>query len=218
LQDLLGELIGKAIGQGSNAKRGFSQSVQMYIGLKEVDLKKPENRFVVLVELPHVPPDMEHKVGVITEGGALAAAKQLGAKVLTRQQIEAASGDKKAARKLLADVDLLVAEAPLMPLVGKVFGPFLGPTDRMPTPVPPNSDIAPVVQRLRKSVQIKLKTQNAISTSIGNEGMPLDQLRENAMKIVSEVERRVPNGLKSFESVGFKTTMGSLARSKVRMR
>jgi len=190
----------------------------MYIGLKEVDLKKPENRFVVLVELPHVPPDMEHKVGVITEGGALAAAKQLGAKVLTRQQIEAASGDKKAARKLLADVDLLVAEAPLMPLVGKVFGPFLGPTDRMPTPIPPNSDIAPVVQRLRKSVQIKVKTQSAISTPIGNEGMPLDQLRENAMKIVSEVERRVPNGLKSFESVGFKTTMGSLARSKVRMR
>ena len=218
MQDLLSELIGKAISQDNNAKRGFSQSVQMYIGLKEVDLKKPENRFVAFVELPHVPPEMEHKVGVITEGAALAAAKQLGAKVLTRQQIEAASGDKKAARKLLADVDLLVAEAPLMPLVGKVFGPFLGPTDRMPTPIPPNSDIAPVVQRLRKSVQIKVKTQSAISTPIGNEGMPPDQLKENAMKIVSEVERRVPNGLKSFESVGFKTTMGKLARSKVRMR
>jgi len=218
MQDTLTELIGRAIGQENNSKRGFSQSVQIYIGLKEIDLKKPENRFVALVELPHVPPEMERSVGVMTEGGALAAARDLGAKVITRQQIEAASGDKKAARKLLAGVDLFIAEAPLMPLVGKVFGPFLGPTDRMPTPFPPNADIAPLVQRLRRSVQIKLKTQSAVSALIGDEGMPLDQLRENAAKVISEVERRMPNGLKSFEIIGIKTTMGKLASSKVGMR
>jgi len=218
MQDLLTELITKALNQESNAKRGFAQSVQVYIGLKEIDLKKPENRFVALIELPHVTPKMERKIGVITEGGTLAAARELGVRVLTRQQVESASGDKKAARKLLDGVDLLIAEAPLMPLVGKVFGPFLGPTDRMPTPVPPNADISPVVQRLKRSVSIKVKTQSALSVPIGTEDMPLDQLRENAAKVVSEVERRVPNGLKSFESLAIKTTMGKLTSSKVRMR
>jgi len=218
LQDLLTELITKAVSEEANTKREFSQSVEIQINLKEIDLKKPENRFVALVELPHVSPKMDQGVGVITEGGALASARQLGVKVLARQQIEAASGDKKAARKLLDGVDLLIAEAPLMPLVGKVFGPFLGPTDRMPTPVPPNADIAPVVQRLRRSVQIRLKAHRVVPTLIGTEDMPVDQLRENAARVVSEVERRVPNGLRSFDSITVKTTMGRPVSSKVRLR
>lgn len=105
-----------------------------------------------------------------------------------------------------------------MPLVGKVFGPFLGPTDRMPTPVPPNADIAPVVQRLRRSVQIRLKAHRVVPTLIGTEDMPVDQLRENAARVVSEVERRVPNGLRSFDSITVKTTMGRPVSSKVRLR
>jgi len=218
LQDLLTELVSKATSEENSGRRGFNQSVQIYINLRDIDVKKPENRFAVLVELPHVSEKMHQNVGVITEGGALSKARELGLKVLTRQQLESAAGDKKAARALLKDIDLLIAEAPLMPLVGRVFGPFLGPTDRMPTPFPPNSDITPVAQRLGKSVLARLKGQRTVSALIGTSDMSSDQLRENAMKLVSELERRVPNGIKSFDSVTIKTTMGRPVRSKVRAK
>lgn len=214
----LKELISKSLSPENNPKRNFRQSVQMYIKLKEVDLSKPENRFSLTVQLPHVNEGIAKSVCVLTAGPLLSQARNLGVDVVTRDELEPLAGNKKMARKLARNHDYFIAEAPLMSLVGRVLGQFLAPKDRMPTPVPPNSDISPHVSRLRSSTHIRLKTQRVMSAVIGTEDMPVEQLVENATRVLSAVEERLPGGRGNIKSVFFKTAMGKKVGMEVGKR
>jgi len=214
-EEIVEDLLGKVLSQEKNEKRRFKQSIELYLNFRELDLKKPENKFTSIVELLSFPPEKENKLAVITGGSLAPAARNLGVDVITREQMESVSGNKKAARKMIEPYDFLISEAPLMSLVGRVFGAFLGPKDRMPIPIPPNADLTPVVSRLKKSVLIKLKTQKALSAPIGTEDMSLEELKQNGMKIIATVEQKVPNGLRAVDSITIKTTMGRPVSSRL---
>jgi large subunit ribosomal protein L1 len=215
VEEVVEDLLRKALSQDNTKKRKFKQSVELYLNFRALDLKKAESKFASVVELQSFPPGRENKVAIITGGSLIPSARNLGIDVITREQVESASGNKKAARKIIEPYDFLISEAPLMSLVGRVFGPFLGPKDKMPVPVPPNADVAPLVNRLKKSVLIRLKTQKALSASIGTEDMNLEELKQNSMKIIAAVEERVPNGLRAVDSITIKTTMGRPVSSKL---
>jgi large subunit ribosomal protein L1 len=138
----------------------------------------------------------------------LSQARSLGVDVISRDDLEPLAGNKNMARKLARKYDYFIAEAPLMALVGKVLGQFLAPRDRMPTPVPPSSDISSHISRLRSSVQVRLKTQGVMSTVIGTEDMPIEHLVENAIRVLTAVEEKLPAGRRNLKSLYFKTTMG----------
>jgi large subunit ribosomal protein L1 len=121
------------------------------------------------------------------------------------------AGKKKVCRKTAQSYDFFIAEAPLMPLVGKVLGQFLGPKNKMPTPVPPASSISQLVERLRRSVRITVKSSLSASCKIGHEEMPVQQLLENAEAVISTVQKRLPHSA-TLRFVGFKTTMGKIVK------
>ncbi|MCX8203950.1 MAG: 50S ribosomal protein L1, partial [Nitrososphaeria archaeon] len=56
---------------GDRGKRKFVQSVELQVNLRDIDLKKPENRFTETVELPRGLGSRPRRVAVIA-GGALA--------------------------------------------------------------------------------------------------------------------------------------------------
>ena len=133
-------------------KKKFTQSIDLVVRLREIDLKKPENRINEAIALPN-PPEKGLKVCVITSGDLATRAKAAGADMLVgRQEIENLAKDKKGARKLAQEYDFFIAEAPLMPLVGRALGSFLGPRGKMPTPIPPNAPIDQVIANHRKMV------------------------------------------------------------------
>jgi large subunit ribosomal protein L1 len=214
LEEVTKQLIEKALSETNSKKRNFLQSLELYIKLREVDLKKPENRFSLQVELPNFPSSKENKVAVITSGALLTQAKKLNVPAISREELESLAGNKKAARKLASQYDFFIAEVPLMPLVGRVLGPFLGPKDRMPVTVAPNADIMSIVERLKKSVLIKIKTQSTVSSFIGTENMPVEKLNENAMKVISALEQKIQDVRRKIDKLVVKTTMGSPVRYK----
>ncbi|NIQ04671.1 MAG: 50S ribosomal protein L1, partial [Candidatus Korarchaeota archaeon] len=55
--------------------------------------------------------------------------------------------------------DFFLAEAPSMPLVGKVLGSTLGPRGKMPVPVPPSADIGDLIKRYRRMVSMRIRNQ-----------------------------------------------------------
>ncbi|MEM3180632.1 MAG: 50S ribosomal protein L1, partial [Candidatus Bathyarchaeia archaeon] len=122
-------------------KRNFKQSIELIVNLRDVDLSKPENRIQELIEIPH-PIGKKVNVCVFATGDAALKARKAGADlVLEKEDIEGMAGDKKRQRQLAKSFDSFIASAPLMPLIGRVFGAILGPRGKMPTPVPPTADI-----------------------------------------------------------------------------
>ncbi|MBO3800041.1 MAG: 50S ribosomal protein L1 [Candidatus Brockarchaeota archaeon] len=205
------EALRKALSKEYNKARKFKQSVEIILSLSGIDLSKPDQRFTELVELPHSPYKNTPKICVFTEGSLMPEARNLGLEYITRDSLNSMAGKKKVCRKTAQSYDFFIAEAPLMPIVGKVLGQFLGPKNKMPIPVPPASSISPIVDRLRKSVRITVKSSLSASCKIGHEEMPIQQLLENAETVISAVQRRIPHSA-TIRFVGFKTTMGKIVK------
>jgi large subunit ribosomal protein L1 len=201
--------IARALGQLRQdlTKRKFSQSIDLVVRLREVDLKKPENRINETIALPN-PPEKGLKVCIIASGDLATRAKAAGADMLiSRQEIENLGKDKKAARKLAQDYDFFISEAPMMPLVGRALGSFLGPRGKMPTPVPPNAPIDQIVNNHRKMVRVRMREQPVLQCRIGTESMTDDKLAENIQAVVSRVEQKLERGFKNIGEILVKGTM-----------
>jgi large subunit ribosomal protein L1 len=188
-------------------KKKFTQSIDLVVRLREVDLKKPENRINETIALPN-PPEKALKVCVIASGDLATRAKTAGADMLVgRQEVDNLSKDKKAARKLAQEYDFFIAEAPLMPLVGRALGSFLGPRGKMPTPVPPNAPIEQIVANHRKMVRVRMREQPVLQCRVGTEAMADDKLAENIQAVVSRIEQKLERGFKNISEILVKGTM-----------
>jgi large subunit ribosomal protein L1 len=190
-------------------ERKFSQSIDLAIHLQNIDMKKPEGRIQERIELPNAV-GKAINVCVIATGGMALKAKKAGAKmVLERPDLEALVGDKKKQKNIAKKYDLFIAEAPLMPLVGKSLGASLGPRGKMPTPVPPNADINEHLEKHRKMVLVRMRGQPVLQCRVGSEDMKDEEIAENVQAVVRRIEAKVKRGIKNFKSVHLKTSMGS---------
>jgi len=195
-------------------KRSFVQSIDLIVNLKDIDPKKPESRIQELIELPH-PSGGENKICVFASGEMALKAKRAGGDlVMERSDLETLMGDKKKQKKLASAYDFFIAEAPLMPLVGKILGTTLGPKGRMPTPVPPTANIGEHIERHRKMVLIRLRGQPVLQCRVGTEDMPDEQIAENLQAVMTRIERRLKRGTKNIRSIRLKTTMGPPVKVK----
>lgn len=189
-------------------QRKFSQSIDLVVKLREIDLKKPENRINEAITLPN-PPEKNLKICVIASGDLGTRAKAAGADMLLgRSEMDSLGKDKKAARKLAQDYDFFIAEAPMMPLVGRALGSFLGPRGKMPTPVPPNAQIDQIVSSHRKMVRVRMREQPVLQCRVGTEGMADEKVVENIQAVVSRIEEKLERGFKNIGEILVKTTMG----------
>jgi len=196
-------------------KRSFVQSIDLIVNLRDIDPKKPESRIQELIELPY-PAGEETKICVFASGEMALKARKAGADlVMEKSDLEALTGDKKKQKELAKTYDFFLAEAPLMPLVGRVLGATLGPRGRMPTPVPPAASIEDHMKRYRKMLLIRLRGQPVLQCRIGTEDMPDEQINENLQTVMREIERKLKKGIKNIRSIRLKTTMGPPIRVKM---
>jgi len=181
----------------NGSKRNFSQSFDLIINLKNIDLKKPENKFSKEVQLPHGR-GKEINVGIISDriSGAI-----------TKSELESIAEDKKKIRELTKKYEFLICEAPLMLLVGKVLGKYLAPRGKMPKLLPPGRDYNAVVNELKNSVRIRVRDSPVIHVYAGSEKMSDEQIKDNVKKILEEVAKTLPKGKNQIKNVYLKMTM-----------
>lgn len=189
-------------------KRNFNQSVELIINLHEVDVKKPENRIQESIELPYA---LDKNVGVcvFANGDMALRARRAGADlVLESTDIEGLMNDKKRQREIAKSINSFIAAAPLMPLIGRVFGPILGPRGKMPMPVPPTANIEELIERHRRIIRVRARDQPVIHCRVGTESMSDDEIAENIQTVIRRVARRLRRGIKNVDSIYVKMTMG----------
>lgn len=201
--------------KNKSQKRNFAQSIELIINLKEIDPKSPENRIQELIELPHSP-GKENKICVIATGEMALKAKKAGANlVIERRELEALAGDKKRRKELARTYDFFIAEAPLMPLVGRVLGATLGPRGKMPTPVPPTADIKKQIAKYRKTVLVRMRGQPVLQCRVGTEKMSSEEIAENVQATMRRIAGKLKRGVQNVRSIYLKSTMGPPVKVKM---
>jgi len=189
-------------------KRNFTQSIELVLNLKDLDMKSSEGKLQEIIELPHFP-EKQNKICVIASGElALKARKANADLVIERADLEGSAGKKRDLRKIADEYDFFIAEAPLMPLVGKILGPVLGPRGKMPVPVPPTADIASLMEKHRKTVVIRLRNQPILQCRVGTESMKEADIAENVQAVLRVLEAKLKRGAKNIKNAYIKTSMG----------
>lgn len=194
-------------------RRKFLQTWDLIISLKNIDLKKPENKLNLDFPLPEGR-GKEAKIIFIVDMLLLEAKKTKGL-VIVKNDLERLGKNKKKLKKYADEYDWWFCEAPLMPLVGKTLGIVLGPRGKMPRPVPPKGSVQPFVELSKKMVKISLKDSPVIHVPVGTENMKDEQVVKNVLAVMNFVKEKLPKGSVNIKGAFVKLTMGPPVKLKV---
>ncbi|MFW9903406.1 MAG: 50S ribosomal protein L1 [Candidatus Thorarchaeota archaeon] len=204
----LEEAISQAKIEGTERKqRKFTETVEISIGLRDIDLKNPANRINLETLVPN---NLGGKssVAIFAEGDLAVKSKESGLTTFNREEIERLAKEPKNAKKIANQFSFFLAEPQLMPIVAKFLGKILGPRGKMPKPIPARVEIDKFIERYNRTVKLRLKSTPVINTKIGKADQDNKTLAENANTILQTLTTSLPKGAVQIKSVNFKTTMG----------
>lgn len=189
-------------------KRNFSQRYDLIINLKDLDLKKTENKIDEFFVLPKSS-GKEASVTLFSDSSK----KIEGCRIIKSSEIEELGRKKKEVKKLINQSDFFLAELKLMPVVGKHLGKFLAPVGKMPKPVV--GDTEKMIKDSRNSVRITVNKQPIIHTIVGSEKMDDKDVEENIRTLLNFLKSKLPRGKNNIKNVYLKLTMGHPVKIEV---
>ncbi len=190
-----------------SGKRGFDQSFELIITLRDIDIKKVDLNINEVIYLPH-PFSKKPSICVFAGGDLATRARKSGAdRVIEIDELDKVASQKRQMKTIAKTYSFFLAETAYMPKIGKALGQFLGPRGKMPTPLPPNAPIEGMIQRFGTAVRIRSRKQLAVTGKVGDEKMTDEQVAENAMAVLTNIERKMPSGVNNFGRVMLKLTM-----------
>lgn len=194
--------------RSTSEKKKFQQTIDLIVNLKNIDMKKPESRFSREVVLPHGN-GKSARVCLISDSHKDYEPR------LNKDDITALERDKRSAKKLVRDNDFFMCEAPLMVLVGKVLGRYLGPIGKMPRPLPPGVNPSALANDLLKSVRVRVKDSPTLQCAIGMETMTDNEILENARRVIESIQKALP-AKSQIRNAYIKLTMGKPVKFEIK--
>jgi large subunit ribosomal protein L1 len=187
--------------------RNFTESVDLAINLRDLDLNDPSNRVDESIVLP-AGTGQETTIVVIAEGETAVRAEDVADDVLSGDDLADLGDDDDAAKELAGETDFFVAEEALMQDVGRYLGTILGPRGKMPTPLAPDDDVVEVVERMKNTVQLRSGDRRTFHALVGAESMDAEEIADNIDVILRRLYADLEKGPQNLDTVYVKTTMG----------
>ncbi|HLC90612.1 MAG TPA: hypothetical protein VJI15_02485 [Candidatus Nanoarchaeia archaeon] len=189
-------------------KKKFSQSYDLVINLKNIDIKT--NPLDFFVTMPH-PKGRPVKVACFCDQQLSENASKNCDLVIKEVDFHKYK-DKKLVKKLAEEYDYFIAQANLMTQVATIFGKVLGTKGKMPNPklgcvVPPTANLEPLKKKLVSTVRLAAKKATNFQLIVGKEDQPDDIIIENILAVYQAVLKHVPNEQQNVKNASLKLTM-----------
>jgi len=169
-------------------KRNFTQSAELTLILKDIDVKKGFSVNEV-VNLPNKVTKTS-SICVFASGDMGTRARKAEVdRVIEPEELDRLGTNKKDARKVVKAYDFFLSDTTLMSSVGRSLGQFMGPKGKMPSPLAYGAPIENIADRFRGSVRARTKNQLNISAKIGDEKMEDEHILGNALAVISAIEK-----------------------------
>ncbi|MCF7798817.1 50S ribosomal protein L1 [Candidatus Woesearchaeota archaeon] len=196
-------------------ERKFTQTVELIVNLKDLNLKNPDEQVEFFTTLPHG--FTKKKICAIVGGELVDEAKKVCDFVITQGDLDKYKADKKAAKKLADEYAYFIAQANIMGQIAGVFGRIFGPRGKMPNPkagcvVPPKASLQPLYDRLQNTIKISAKKFPVIQLPVGKLDMTDVDLAENIDYLYSQIEHHLPKERHNVRGTILKLTMGKPVR------
>ena len=194
-------------------KRNFSQSVDLIINLKGINIKKPDENINTFILLPHSK-GKESKIAALVGKELINQAKSAVDIAIEHDEFPKFQQDSKKLKKIARDIDYFIAQANLMPDIAKYFGKVLGPMGKMPNPktgsiVPPTiPDLKPIIEKFKRTIKAQTKNEPVIKCIVGTESMKDEDIAENIINVYNTVIPFLKDEKRNIKNVIIKFSMG----------
>ncbi len=192
-------------------KRKFSQTYDLIVTLKALDIKKPENQvdFFALIKQPR---SKKARVCALVGPELKAEAESVCDTVIEEKDFDQYAKDKKKAKKLADAHTFFLGQANIMPKIATVFGKILGPKKKMPNPkagciVPPKAALKPLYEKLQRTVAVTAKERPMIQLVVGTEQTSDDILIDTVLSLYAQILSHLPAEKNNIHHVYLKLTM-----------
>ena len=135
-------------------------------------------------------------------------AEEVADQVLDGNELADLGDDDDAAKDLAGDTDFFLAEESMMQDIGRYLGTVLGPRGKMPDPISPDDDVVEMIDRMKKSVQLRSGDRRTFHTRVGARDMSAEEIADNIDVILRRLHANLEKGPLNLDSVYVKTTMG----------
>jgi len=187
--------------------RNFTETLDLAINLRDIDLNDPSNRVDESIVLPSGT-GQETRIVVFATGETAVRAEDVADEVLSPDELEELGDDDDEAKDLADDTDFFIAEAAMMQDIGRYLGTVLGPRGKMPTPLQPDDDVVETIERMKNTVQLRSRDRRTFHTRVGAQDMEPEAVANNIDVIVRRLEADLEKGPLNIDSMYVKTTMG----------
>src|SRR6056297_1789841 len=119
--------------------RNFTETVDLAINLRDLDLDDPSNRVDESIVLP-AGTGQETRIVVFAEGETALRAEEVADEVLDGDDLEELGDDDDEAKDLAGETNFFIAEESMMQNIGRYLGTVLGPRGKMPEPLQPDDE------------------------------------------------------------------------------
>ncbi len=196
-------------------KRKFQESFELIMKLKDIDVKKTDLNINEVVFLPNRLSEAA-KVCIFATGDTAIRAEKAGAdRVVEASELDILASEKRRAKKLAREYQFFLSDTSLMPRIGRILGPYLGPRGKMPSPIAPNAHLDSILGRYKSAVRFRSRGSLSVAGKIGDESLDDAKVTENALAVISQIERKLPNGERNIHSLIVKKTMGHPAKARM---
>ncbi|ELZ13294.1 50S ribosomal protein L1 [Haloterrigena sp. SYSU A558-1] len=185
--------------------RNFTETVDLAINLRDLDLNEPSNRVDESIVLPSGT-GQDTRIVVIAEGETAVRAEEAADEVLSEDDV--ADLDDDEAKDMADETDFFIAEEAMMQDIARHLGTILGPRGKMPDPLAPDDDVVETVNRLKNTVQLRSGDRRTFHTLVGAEDMDAENIADNIDVILRRLHADLEKGPQNIDAVYVKTTMG----------
>jgi len=196
-------------------KRKFSQSYDLIINLKNVNLKTTPLDFYVALPAPR---GIKIKIAALVDQELAEQANKFCDITIRENDFAKYVADKKLAKKLAQEYDYFIAQANLMPKIAATFGRFLGTRGKMPNPkagcvVPANANLELLVKKLNQTVHFAAKKALNFQCLVGKEGQKDEDIINNVLAAFQATAKQMPQDeTQNIKNVCLKLTMSKPVR------
>lgn len=199
-----------AAAKDPKTKRKFLESVELQIGLKNLDPAK-DKRFAGSYVLPK-PARPNTKVCIIGDQKHLDMARELGIDCVSADDLKKFDKKKKPIKKWASSYDALLATDTLIKTIPRLVGPQLNKMGMFPSPISHSDDIQAKINEIKSTVKFQLKKVLCLGVAIGHVNMTEADLKAHLILSINFLVSLLKKGWQNIRSLYVKSSMGKPSR------
>ncbi|EGG21035.1 S60 ribosomal protein L10a [Cavenderia fasciculata] len=201
------QTVGNILKESVEAKRNFTETIELQINLKNYDTKK-DKRFSGQIKLATVTKP-KLRICIFADQQHCDEATKIGAEFMDIEALKKIGPkNKKGIKQLAKSYDAFLASETILRQVPKLLGPGLNKVGKFPTLLTHNEDMATKINEVKSTIKFQLKKVLCLAVAVGHVNLTEREIATNVIQAINFLVSLLKKQWQNVKTLYIKSTMG----------